>query len=321
MLASGPALLAVTALALTFGVDGARAAFPGANGRLAFGVEEWRLPDPCLPTPHGCEPEVSASSIATVLPSGRGQRVLRSFPVGQGVTGESGPKWSPNGRLVAFQQRSRIAILRADGTGLRQLPQLTGGEGAPTWSPNGRRLAFSGRSLCCNWLYTVRRDGTALRLVERQESRWPAWSTTGTIAFVNYDDRNGVVGLRDGTYSIRPDGSGLRRLFGRHWGTGQQPDWSPDGSRIAFAARRHIYTMSANGGRLRRLTGYFGDSAPAWSPDGKYIAFIRDWDVYITRASGRGRPRRVFDAPDQDLDHPERPWAQVSAPSWQPRGR
>ena len=175
-------------LALAIGVGDARGAFPGANGRVAFAVEKWRLPDPCLPMPHGCEPEVFSSSIETVLPSGRGRRVLRAFPVEQGV-GESGPVWSPSGRSLTFQQGSRLAIIRADGTGLRHLPQLTNGESEPTWSPDGRRLAFVGRRLCCNWLYTVRRDGTALRRVMAQEVRWPAWSTTGTIAFVNYNDQ------------------------------------------------------------------------------------------------------------------------------------
>jgi TolB protein len=262
---------------------------------------------------------VYSSSIETVLPSGRGRQVLRAFPVEQSV-GESGPVWSPSGRSLTFQQGSQLAIIRADGTGLRQLPELTNGDGEPTWSPDGRRLAFVGHRLCCNWLYTVRRDGTALRRVIAQEARWPAWSTTGRIVFVNYNDqRAGVVGITDGTYTIRPDGTQLRRVFRRYWGTGQQPDWSPDGSRIAFVARQHIFTMSADGRRLRRLTDNFGDSDPAWSPDGKYIAFIRDYDLYLMRANGR-KERRVVDGPDQGLDHPG-PWAEVSAPTWQPLPR
>jgi dipeptidyl aminopeptidase/acylaminoacyl peptidase len=310
----------VAGFVLAIGVGDVRAAFPGGNGRVAFAVQKWRLPDVCPPIPHGCEPELYSSSIETVLPSGRGRRVLRAFPPEQSV-GQSGAVWSPSGRLLTFQQRgSRLAIIRADGTQLRLLPQLTSGDDEPTWSPDGRRLAFVGRVLCCRWLYTVRRDGTARRRVTGQEVRWPAWSTTGQIAFVNYNDqRAGVVGIKDGTYTIRPDGSRLRLLFDRYWGTGQQPDWSPDGSRIAFVARQHIFTMSADGRRLRRLTDNFGDSDPAWSPNGKYIAFIRDHDLYVMRANGRGE-RRVVDGPDQGLDHPS-PWAEVSAPSWQPLPR
>ena len=88
--ASGLALAAAVTPAL--GLDRAQAAFPGENGRIAFGVESWRLPDPCLPEPHGCEPVVFSSSIETVLPSGRGRHVLRAFAAGQGVArpGRSG---------------------------------------------------------------------------------------------------------------------------------------------------------------------------------------------------------------------------------------
>lgn len=241
--------LAVAGLTLAFGVDGAQAAFPGANGRIAFAVEKWRLPVQCpRDVPHGCEPEVISSRIDTVLPSGRGRRALRAFPAGQGA---GPPVWSPSGRLLTFQQGSRLAIIRRDGTGLRRLPQLTSGDGAPTWSPDGRRLAFTGSSVCCNWLYTVRTDGTALRRVIAREALVPAWSATGTIAFVNNTGQGRTYsGLKAGLYTIRPDGSRLRRLFGRSG----RPDWSPDGSRIAFSPRNQIFTVRADGRGLRRLT-------------------------------------------------------------------
>ena len=57
-----------------------------------------------------------------------------------------------------------------------------------------------------------------------------------------------------------------------------------------------------------------------WSPDGKYIAFARTNDLYVMRSHG-GRLRRVVDAVDPDPDHPDRPWTELSAPSWQPRPR
>lgn len=56
------------------------------------------------------------------------------------------------------------------------------------------------------------------------------------------------------------------------------PAWSPDGTRVAFAATRagntDIYVMDADGGNVVRLTSSpEPDREPAWSPDGGTIAF------------------------------------------------
>ena len=149
--------LAVAGVTLASGVEAAHAAFPGANGRIAFAVEKWRLPIPCPPIPHGCEPELVSSSIETVLPNGRGRRVLRAFPAGDNGPGRVGTG------LVAERQVADLRAGRPDrdhsprtAPGCGRLPQLTNGEAQPTWSPDGRRLAFAGHTACCYWLYTVR---------------------------------------------------------------------------------------------------------------------------------------------------------------------
>ena len=60
-----------------------------------------------------------------------------------------------------------------------------------------------------------------------------------------------------------------------------QPDWSPDGQRIAFIAKRdddkaaQLYVIPAAGGEAERLTDMpLAVSSPRWLPDGKRIAFV-----------------------------------------------
>ncbi|HEX8423459.1 MAG TPA: tetratricopeptide repeat protein, partial [Pyrinomonadaceae bacterium] len=73
------------------------------------------------------------------------------------------------------------------------------------------------------------------------------------------------------------------------------PDYSPDGSRIAFASNRdgatEIYTMRADGSDVRRLTyNTTEDDCPSWSHDGTKIAFQsrRDgqMEIYVMEADG-----------------------------------
>src|SRR3954452_23181617 len=57
-----------------------------------------------------------------------------------------------------------------------------------------------------------------------------------------------------------------------------QPDWSPDGQRVAFVHRvgdlNDIYVMNRDGSRKRRLTTTpEREYDPDWSPDGGRIAF------------------------------------------------
>ena len=75
------------------------------------------------------------------------------------------------------------------------------------------------------------------------------------------------------------------------------PDWSPEGRRLAFCRDDAVWSIDADGGRLVRVDGHpAGVSHPRWSPDGRRIAFIsrrRGWaqvwriDAPLPR---RGRP-------------------------------
>jgi len=102
---------------------------------------------------------------------------------------------------------------------------------------------------------------------------------------------------RDGPsaiYVMNADGSQPVNLISMP-GEFLKPDWSPDGSRIAFTSNRdgrnEIYVMNANGGFPTRLTNHpAGSGYATWSPDGTRLAFESSRDgnpeIYAMNADG-----------------------------------
>ena len=97
----------------------------------------------------------------------------------------------------------------------------------------------------------------------------------------------------DGRFSKRLTENSVKDRF---------PDWSPDGTRIAFSSGRasgvdeEIYVMDSDGdGIVRITTGASGDVnfQPEWSPDGTRLVYTRYWpswhqDIFVIGLSEGG---------------------------------
>jgi Tol biopolymer transport system component len=164
----------------------------------------------------------------------------------------------------------------------------------PAWAPDGNRLAFTNTVVVSGGVYVVSASGgTPIRVTNQSTDGGPAWSPDAqTIAFVRNQNRF------DRIFVVNVDGSGLRVLTDANVHA-QDPEWSPDGSRLVFSDGFDIYVVNANGTGLRRLTGrdtpgeLRGGRWPAWSPDGSTIVMARVDSIGLIQADGTGNRQLV----------------------------
>ena len=139
-------------------------------------------------------------------------------------------------------------------------------ESGPTWSPDGKMLAFvrgqEGPGPAGGGAIAVipARGGTPRQLnTGPGNNLYPAWSPDGKwIVFVN--DRHGPFDL----YVIHPDSTGLR-LIVRTAGAELHPSWSPDGRRLAYGRPEGLFVIGVNGRGNHQITNGI-DIDPAWRP-------------------------------------------------------
>ncbi|CAN5466291.1 S9 family peptidase [soil metagenome] len=100
------------------------------------------------------------------------------------------------------------------------------------------------------------------------------------------------------TLSLRGAGAPATQLTASEQDV-SEPQWSPDGRRLAFVRDDEVWIVEQDGSRMTRVvTKAGGGRDPRWSPDGRTLAFIsrrRGWsqvwriDAPVPR---RGRPQR-----------------------------
>lgn len=234
---------------------------------------------------------------------------------------EVSPRWSPDGRHLAFLSSRRegggaqVWLLDRRGGDAERITAVTGGVRSFAWSPDSRRLAL-----------VIEQDTDTLRastaLAEGSRAR--------PIVIDRYRFKRDGAGYlsteRDHLALLDVQSGRLDSLTWTEHDDGD-PVWSPDGSHIAFVrlvesapgvpANADIYVMEAvRGATPLRLTDFPGPDVGAlsWSPDGRWIAFRRgdepqyslyhQYRVAIVPADGTAPARFVTPALDRPMGPP-----------------
>ena len=151
------------------------------------------------------------------------------------------PTYSPDGEWIVFVQNknanNNLAMMRADGTGLRYLTHFADGTQlyTPHFSPDGRKLAFA-----------IAREGQR------------------DIAVVELDAEGELLAERAFELAIATPG------------TDRDPTWSADGAKLVFASDFsgifNIYALNLETRALRQITNTVGGAfSPAVGLDGEVI--------------------------------------------------
>jgi len=225
------------------------------------------------------------------------------------VVRDGAPAWSPDGTQIAFYSEvggrpADLFVMDADGSSIRQLTATPAAEGYPAWSPDGRHIAFESNTPGGNFdVYVMDAGGSSVRRLTDDPRRdvGPTWSPDGRkIAFMS--DR---AGAEFDLYWMNADGTDVERL------TSGQTDWfpqfSPDGSQIAFHRWNDVHLLDLGARGIQRLTTDPDNGMyPAWSPDGSRIAFM-SWRsgrtaIYTMQADGSDQRKIVQMASGSAID-------------------
>jgi len=251
--------MATAGAALTLAAA-AQAAFPGANGRIAFSSDRSGTQD-----------------IWSINPDGSDPVQLTSDP---GI--ETTPAWSPDGLRIAYSRDSEIWVMNADGSNKVRLTSKPPDANSPAWSPDGTRIAFTSSEV----IGAVRRfdvsvmdaDGTNVTTLVGgpEDDHTPAWAPHGgRVAFST--ERYGQTWVM----LVDPDGTHVNTFGGARGGL-DDPEWSPDAQWIAADNGAKILKINTVDRSQRVILSPPADTASdfgaAWSPDGTRIAFESNRD-------------------------------------------
>lgn len=202
-----------------------------------------------------------------------------------GTTSASSPRWSPDGKRIAFTTGGQIWAMDNDGDEKKQITKISTGASGTVWSPDGNWIAFTSEVHpdCNDDECNQRKDEAAEKskvkahITERLLFRhWNEWrDVKRSHVFVVSAKGGNARDLTPGDFDSPPYAASSNVDF----------SFSPDGKELAFvknpdrveatSTNSDVYVVVLSGGAPRNITarnrGY--DATPVYTKDGRSIIY------------------------------------------------